>query len=72
MCHLCSTIRAFGRQRQSVNRNYRLLDANNRPFFLKNVAMLWMGTRLDFLGAVVSFSVAALVVRGWTPAEVMA
>ena len=67
--HGISTIRAFKREVARKERNSKCLDVNTRPFYLQQVALLWMGLRLDVLGGVVSFAVAALTVgnvtKGW-------
>ena len=60
--HGITTIRAFRRQASVTERNERMLNLNDRPYFLKQLAMMWMGVRLDFLGSLVSFAVAAIVV----------
>jgi len=67
--HGISTIRAFKREAARTESNSKFLDLNTRPFYLQQAALLWMGLRLDVLGGVVSFAVAALtvgnVINGW-------
>lgn len=56
-----STIRAYGIGDKFITDNLAKIDDNNRPFFYMWVANRWLSFRIDFAGAFVSFSAAAMV-----------
>ena len=55
-----STIRAYGVTNRFIEQNLSTIDDNNRPFFYLWVANRWLSFRIDFAGAFVTFSAAAL------------
>ncbi|KAF5097875.1 hypothetical protein D0Z00_002248 [Geotrichum galactomycetum] len=55
-----STIRAYGITNRFIEQNLSKIDNNNRPFFYLWVANRWLSFRIDFAGAFVTFSAAAL------------
>ncbi|XP_065846726.1 ATP-binding cassette sub-family C member 3-like isoform X2 [Oscarella lobularis] len=57
-----STVRAFRRVDALVAENDRLADVQQRCFFYFTSGTRWIGVRLEFLAAVITFSVALLVV----------
>lgn len=56
-----SVIRAFGARDRFTHTSDRLMDENTRLFFSSITASDWLGLRLDFLGSLISFAVAAIV-----------
>ncbi|EGG24152.1 ABC transporter C family protein [Cavenderia fasciculata] len=50
-----STIRAYGREQESVLTNQRLLDDNNKSYMMLQTMNNWLGLRLDFLGNLIVF-----------------
>lgn len=57
-----STIRAYGVGNRFISDNLNKVDNNNRPFFFLWVANRWLSFRIDFAGALVSFSAAAMII----------
>lgn len=57
-----STIRAYGLADRFIVENLTKVDNNNIPFFYMWVANRWLSFRIDFAGALVSFSAAAMVI----------
>lgn len=66
-----AVIRAFGETRRFVEDNCRYNSLENRAYFLTIVNQRWLGVRLDFLGTLLTFAVALIVVltRGISPAN---
>lgn len=54
-----ATIRAYERQDSFEEKNFEVVDMNNKAFLNLQTAILWMGIRLDFVG---SFTVFAATV----------
>jgi len=46
-----STIRAFGSQKRFIEECFAKIDANQLPFVFYQTSNIWMGLRLDILGA---------------------
>ncbi|KAI8821981.1 ABC transporter type 1, transmembrane domain-containing protein [Fimicolochytrium jonesii] len=63
------TIRAYGAEQRFTEEIYARIDQNHRPFFYLWVSNRWLGIRIDFVGAAVSFSSAAaiLATMHWGP-----
>ena len=57
-----STIRAYGKQAEFSKLNEDHLDVMNRAYFMTIVDQRWLGIRLDFVGDILIFVVAILVV----------
>lgn len=57
-----STIRAFQAQEHFIDREYKLLDDNARPFMNSAGLNRWLGLRLESIGCVVVFIAALLIV----------
>ena len=57
-----STIRAFGRQQQLMDKHYLMVDSNSRCYFLFWMASRWLALRLDIVSSLVVLSVALLSV----------
>lgn len=55
-----TSLRAFKEEDQFIKRMERNVDINSVPMMLQTVAKWWLGIRLDCLGALVSFFIAAL------------
>lgn len=55
-----STIRAYRRSEVFIYGNYLRMDNNNRPYYLLQCSSRWLGERLEFLGACVTFLAAAI------------
>ena len=55
-------MRAFAHVGTFTNKNLRLQDNNTVPEFTLNMMQKWLSLRLDCLGAIVSFGVAAFAV----------
>lgn len=55
-----STIRAYGITDRFIEQNLSRIDNNNRPFYYLWVANRWLSFRIDFAGAFVAFSAAAM------------
>ncbi|KAF9528448.1 ABC transporter [Crepidotus variabilis] len=57
-----STIRAYGETERFKTLNERHLDIENRAYWMTVVNQRWLGFRLDFLGALLTFAVAMMAV----------
>ncbi|KAG0336504.1 hypothetical protein BG004_008015 [Podila humilis] len=60
-----ATIRAYGFERQFMDKNLENLDDNNRSFFLLWSTNRWLHWRVDVVGASVSFITGVLVLQSW-------
>ncbi|KAJ3186178.1 hypothetical protein HDU85_007618 [Gaertneriomyces sp. JEL0708] len=56
-----STIRAYGAETKFMAENHSRVDTNHRAFFYLWVANRWLGVRVDFVGAMVSFAAAVAI-----------
>ncbi|KAK4687016.1 hypothetical protein P7C73_g3094, partial [Tremellales sp. Uapishka_1] len=56
------TIRSYGESRRFVQDNVDRMDIENRAYYLTIVNQRWLGIRLDFLGSLLTLSVAIIVV----------
>ncbi|KAF9255406.1 ABC transporter [Marasmius fiardii PR-910] len=56
------TVRAYGESSRFMKENEKRIDLENRAYWLTVVNQRWLGVRLDFLGALMTFSVALLIV----------
>ena len=57
-----TTVRAYGKQAEFVKINENYLDVMNRAYFITIIDQRWLGIRLDFVGDILVFVVAILVV----------
>ncbi|KAJ2025899.1 hypothetical protein IWW57_003219, partial [Coemansia sp. S610] len=57
-----STIRAFGAKHYYVKEALNRIDAHNQPAYLVWATNCWLSLRIDFSGAVVSFSCALFII----------
>ncbi|WVR09429.1 hypothetical protein IAU60_006496 [Kwoniella sp. DSM 27419] len=57
-----STIRSYGESQRFIDDNVSRMDVENRAYYLTIINQRWLGLRLDFLGSLLSFSVAIIVV----------
>ncbi|WWC63484.1 uncharacterized protein I303_106087 [Kwoniella dejecticola CBS 10117] len=57
-----ATIRSYGESERFFNDNVYRMDVENRAYYLTIINQRWLGMRLDFLGSLLSFSVAIIVV----------
>ncbi|OWZ63367.1 hypothetical protein AYX15_04629 [Cryptococcus neoformans] len=57
-----ATIRSYGETARFFEDNIHRVDIENRAYYLTIVNQRWLGLRLDFLGSLLSFSVAIIVV----------
>ncbi|WWC90534.1 uncharacterized protein L201_005470 [Kwoniella dendrophila CBS 6074] len=57
-----ATIRSYGEQERFFQDNIHRVDIENRAYYLTIINQRWLGMRLDFLGSLLSFSVALIVV----------
>lgn len=57
-----TTIRAYGISDRFIEDNLSKVDDNSRPFFYMWVTNRWLSFRVDFAGALVAFSAAAMVI----------
>ncbi|KAF8428575.1 hypothetical protein EV426DRAFT_584868 [Tirmania nivea] len=57
-----ATIRAYGDERRFVRENLHKIDCHNRPYFYLWACNRWLGFRVDFAGALVSFFAGVFVV----------
>lgn len=58
------TIRTFEMVEQSQHTQALKINENTKAFLLLNLINRWLGVRLEFLGAVITFAVAFFVSRG--------
>nr|XP_019044875.1 ATP-binding cassette transporter YOR1 [Kwoniella bestiolae CBS 10118]OCF23805.1 ATP-binding cassette transporter YOR1 [Kwoniella bestiolae CBS 10118] len=57
-----ATIRSYGESDRFFKDNVYRMDVENRAYYLTIINQRWLGLRLDFLGSLLSFSVAIIVV----------
>ncbi|WVQ79719.1 hypothetical protein IAT38_001819 [Cryptococcus sp. DSM 104549] len=57
-----ATIRSYGESERFFEDNVKLMDVENRAYYLTIINQRWLGLRLDCLGSLLSFSVAIIVV----------
>lgn len=57
-----TTVRAYGKQAEFTRLNEDYLDVMNRAYFMTIIDQRWLGIRLDFVGDILIFVVAVLVV----------
>lgn len=57
-----ASIRAYGEVERFVTQNEKLIDIENRAYYLTVVNQRWLGLRLDFFGSLLVFSVAMIAV----------
>jgi ABC-type multidrug transport system fused ATPase/permease subunit len=57
-----TTVRAYGKQAEFAKINEDYLDVMNRAYFMTIIDQRWLGIRLDFVGDILIFVVAILVV----------
>ncbi|CAM9571125.1 unnamed protein product, partial [Hapterophycus canaliculatus] len=57
-----ASVQAYAIEQKMRRKNFFLVDANARARFTWDVANRWLGTRLDFLGALVVFFAALMAV----------
>ena len=57
-----ATIRAYGESERFLAENQKLIDVENRAYWLTVVNQRWLGIRLNFLGIILTFVVAILSV----------
>lgn len=57
-----ATIRAYGEQNVFLAQNVHKVDTENRAYLLTVFNQRWLGIRLDFFGAILSFVVAIIAV----------
>lgn len=57
-----SVIRSYGESERFFADNIKRMDIENRAYYLTIINQRWLGIRLDFLGALLTFSVAIIVV----------
>jgi len=57
-----ATIRAYGEVSKFVTTNARFTDIENRAYYLTIVNQRWLGISLDFMGAILTLSVALIAV----------
>jgi ATP-binding cassette, subfamily C (CFTR/MRP), member 1 len=57
-----TTVRAYGKQAEFIKLNQNYLDVMNRAYFITIIDQRWLGIRLDFVGDILIFVVAILVV----------
>ena len=50
-----TTIRAYRHQQRFQTRNWKLVDDNNTASLYLHSSIIWMGVRLDYLGAIIVF-----------------
>lgn len=57
-----AVIRAFGETERFIEINAKMMTTENRAYYLTIVNQRWLGLRLDFLGTILTFVVAIIVV----------
>ena len=62
-----SVIRAYQVQKQFIQKNYNLLDLNQRAYFIISSSNCWLGIRLEFAGTVIIGAASILAVLGKDP-----
>jgi ABC-type multidrug transport system fused ATPase/permease subunit len=65
-----TSIRAYHRQENFIRKSNSAINANSVPYILSNLASQWLAMRLDAIGAVIAFGVAAVAAAttGFIPA----
>ncbi|EIW68338.1 hypothetical protein TREMEDRAFT_32323 [Tremella mesenterica DSM 1558] len=61
-----ATIRSYGESERFFEDNVKRMDVENRAYYLTIINQRWLGMRLDFFGALLTFSVALIVVLAHT------
>ncbi|KAJ3148342.1 hypothetical protein HDU86_007451 [Geranomyces michiganensis] len=56
-----ATIRAYGAEKRFMDESNARVDTNHRAFFYLWTSNRWLGIRVDFVGAMVSFSAAMAI-----------
>ena len=64
-----SVIRAYEAQPQFIEKNYALLDNNQRAYFIISSANCWLGLRLEFAGTIIIGAAVLLAVLGKDPSN---
>ena len=64
-------IRAYEKQEHFIQKNYQLLDLNQRAYFIISSSNCWLGIRLEFAGTVIIGAAALLSVIGKNPASTL-
>ena len=62
-----SVIRAYEAQPRFIEKNYALLDNNQRAYFIISSANCWLGLRLEFAGTIIIGAAVLLAVLGKDP-----
>ena len=62
-------IRAYQKQQQFIEKNYQLLDLNQRAYFIISSSNCWLGIRLEFAGTVIIGATALLAVLSRNPSN---
>jgi ABC-type multidrug transport system fused ATPase/permease subunit len=57
-----STIRAYNAEKRFLEENYQRVDTNHRAFFYLWVSNRWLSVRVDFVGALVTFSTSFAII----------
>ncbi|KAK8854643.1 hypothetical protein IAR55_003382 [Kwoniella newhampshirensis] len=57
-----ATIRSYGESERFFADNVNRMDVENRAYYLTIINQRWLGLRLDFLGSLLTFAVAIIVV----------
>ncbi|KAF9267240.1 ABC transporter [Marasmius fiardii PR-910] len=57
-----ATVRAYGEAGRFLKENEKRIDVENRAYWLTNTNQRWLGIRLEFLGTLLTFAVALLIV----------
>jgi ABC-type multidrug transport system fused ATPase/permease subunit len=64
-----SVIRAYEAQDQFIEKNYKLLDLNQRAYFIISSSNCWLGIRLEFAGTIIIGAASLLAVISKNPAN---
>jgi len=64
-----SVIRAYEAQPRFIEKNYALLDNNQRAYFIISSANCWLGLRLEFAGTIIIGAAVLLAVLGKDPSN---
>ena len=64
-------IRAYQKQQQFIEKNYQLLDLNQRAYFIISSSNCWLGIRLEFAGTVIIGAAALLAVLFKDPSNIV-
>ena len=60
-------IRAYEAQHRFIEKNYALLDNNQRAYFIISSSNCWLGLRLEFAGTIIIGAAVLLAVLGKDP-----